>query len=221
MSHTYMPISVSLKKTRCLVVGGGKVALRKVDNLLDYDTVITVVAPEPHEKIQYYAEKGLLTLERREYRSPEAADYGLVISASDNKEVNQTVYEDGHKAGRLVNVVDNPPLCDFIFPALVRREHLTAAISTDGKAPFLAGHLKLVLENIFPDHWTKLVKKAAEFRKIVQKRWPDDFGKRQNCFDAFLSADWKTLLKEASDAEIDAELDKLASGDSPTLSDDV
>ena len=80
MGHVYLPVSVSVKNRSCLVVGGGVVALRKVETLLDYDTEITVISPEVHEKLEYHAKRGRIKLEKREYRSPEASAYGLVIS---------------------------------------------------------------------------------------------------------------------------------------------
>jgi siroheme synthase-like protein len=204
-----MPISVSLKDRPCLVVGGGLVALRKVENLLDYDTAITVVAPEAHEKLEYHAERGRITLERREYRSPEAAGYGLVISATDDARLNRQVHEDARGAGALVNVVDDPPHCDFIFPAVLRRDCLTAAISTDGKAPFISGHLRLVLENIFPAHWGRLMRLAASFRSQVRGKWGEDPAKRDACYAEFLEADWKRMLKELSEEEIAEELTRM------------
>jgi siroheme synthase-like protein len=206
MTNRYMPISLSMKGTTCLVVGGGTVAVRKIDALLDYDTDITVVSPECEPRVKYYAEKGKVKLEERAYRPPEAASYGLVISASDDPAVNQQVYDDTRNSGALVNVVDNPSKCDFIFPALVRRDILTVAISTDGKAPFLSGHLKNILESIFPDHWNKLARLAGKYRKQVQERYPDNANDRADCFAAFLNADWKTMLKEKNDNEIAAEL---------------
>lgn len=207
-----MPINVSVMNRPCLVVGGGPVALRKVEALLDYDTAITVIAPEVHEKLEYHAERGKITLEKREYRSPEAAAFGLVVSASDDRELNRNVYEDARGAGALVNVVDDPPHCDFIFPAVVRRDSLTAAISTDGKAPFLSGHLRLVLENIFPEHWSRVVKLATSYRKRVQETWKDDPDKKAACYAEFLEADWKSMLKEMKDDEIERELDRMLNG---------
>jgi siroheme synthase-like protein len=209
MRHKFIPISVSLKDRRCLVVGGGLVALRKVESLLDYDTAVTVVAPEAHEKLEYHAERGRLTLERREYRSPEAADYGLVISATDDGELNARVHADAQGTGALVNVVDDPAHCDFIFPSVVRRDCLTAAISTDGKAPFISGHLRLVLENVFPQHWGRLMRLASSFRKRVRSRWADEPAKRDACYAEFLEADWKTMLKESSEEEIEKELARI------------
>jgi uroporphyrin-III C-methyltransferase/precorrin-2 dehydrogenase/sirohydrochlorin ferrochelatase len=209
MRHKFMPISISLKDRPCLVVGGGPVALRKVESLLDYDTAVTVVAPEVHEKLEYHAKRGRITLERREYRSPEAGRYGLVISATDDTVLNRRVHEDARGSGALVNVVDDPPHCDFIFPAVLRRDCLTAAISTDGKAPFISGHLRLVLENVFPEHWGRLMRLAASFRSRVRERWAEHPEKRNACYAEFLEADWKSMLKELSDDQIEEELDRM------------
>lgn len=209
MSHNYMPVSISLVGRTCLVVGGGKVALRKIETLFDYGGDITVIAPEVEDKIQYFSDSGRLKLKKREYRSPEASDYRLVISACDNMAVNRQVSEDCRKTNTLVNVVDQPTLCDFIFPAVIRRDCLTAAISTDGKAPFMSGHLRMILEEIFPSHWNKLMPVATRFRKMVQERWPDDVHQKTVCYTQFLEADWQNLLKEKNPSVIDGELARM------------
>ncbi|UCD17331.1 MAG: bifunctional precorrin-2 dehydrogenase/sirohydrochlorin ferrochelatase [Candidatus Zixiibacteriota bacterium] len=212
MANSYLPVSISLKNRTCLIIGGGKVALRKIDTLLDYDPAITVIAPEPDEKIRYYAAKGKLTLQERGYKSPEASDYGLVIAASDDIEVNKRVYDDCQRTGTPVNVVDNPNLCDFIFPAVVKRDFLTVAVSTDGKAPFLSGHLRLILDDVFPAHWKKIARHAAEFRKRLQERWADNPNEKAEAISRFLSADWKKMIKEHDDGEIRARLDRMLEG---------
>jgi siroheme synthase-like protein len=198
-----------MKDRKCLVVGGGKVALRKVETLLDYDTEITVIAPEFEDKLQYYGEKGRIKVEKREYRSPEASLYGLVVSCIDEKKLNRKVYDDCRAAGVPVNVADEPSLCDFIFPAVVRRGCLTASISTDGKAPFMSAHLSLILGTIFPEHMEKLMKHSAVFRKKVQEKWPEDPEKKGACYGKFLDADWKSLLKNSSEEEIGSKLDEM------------
>ncbi|MEW5796955.1 MAG: bifunctional precorrin-2 dehydrogenase/sirohydrochlorin ferrochelatase [Candidatus Zixiibacteriota bacterium] len=209
MTYNYMPISIALTGRPTLVVGGGQVALRKIGTLLDYGCEITVVAPEVADKIQYFADSGRITLHKRKYESPEAGGYRLVISACDETAANRQVSDDCRKAGVLVNVVDQPALCDFIFPAVIRRDCLTAAVSTDGKAPFMAGHLRLILEDIFPSHWNKLMPLAVRFRKIVQERWKNDLHQKTVCFAQFLEADWKSLLKEKNPGAIDAELEMM------------
>lgn len=213
MANKYMPINISLENRRCLVVGGGDVALRKVETLLEYECDITVIAPKPDDKIEYFAKKGELKLEMREYRSPEATDYGIVISASNKKEVNVQVSEDCRNAGVPVNVVDNPPLCDFIFPAVVKRDILSVAISTDGQAPFLAGQLRLILEDVFPKRWKKIAGYAAIFRKKVMARWRGNPDKKALCYSRFVQTDWQSILKDKSDDEIEALLDALVEED--------
>ena len=209
MTHAYMPVSLTMKGRRCLVVGGGNVALRKVETLMDYDTDITVVAPEMHDKLEYHATSGKIKLDKREYRSPEAAAFALVISASDDEELNRRVYDDAKGSGALVNVVDDPLHCDFIFPAVLRRDCLTVSVSTDGKAPFMSGHLRLVLDNIFPEHWNQLMKIAAGFRTSVRERWPGEPRKKNMCYSEFLEVDWKQLLKKGKEADVEAELDRI------------
>jgi siroheme synthase-like protein len=204
-----MPISVSLKDRPCLVVGGGPIALRKVENLLGYEADITVVAPNVDEALEYHAQRGRIALEKREYRPPEAADYGVVISATDDNALNRRVYEDAKGGGALVNVVDDPPHCDFTFPAVLSRDCLTVAIATDGKAPFMAGHLRLVLDNVFPEHWERLMRLAGEFRAKVRDRWPHDHERQNGCYAEFLEADWKRMLSDMSDVEIDKELERM------------
>jgi uroporphyrin-III C-methyltransferase/precorrin-2 dehydrogenase/sirohydrochlorin ferrochelatase len=204
-----MPISLTTAGQNCLVVGGGKVAVRKVDVLMDYELAITVVAPEPDERLSFYAEKGMLKLDVRAYASGEATNYKMVVAASDDESLNQQVYDEAKAGGAIVNVVDNPPLCDFIFPAVLRRDCLSVALSTDGKAPFLSGHLRMVLENIFPAHWSKIARLAIIFRGRVRERWAESFANRSQALDRFLSADWKTMLKQKSEAEIEAELEKM------------
>lgn len=213
MTNKYLPINISLENRRVLVVGGGDVALRKIEALLEYDCDITVVSPKPNDKIEFFAGKNRLKLEKREYKISEASDYGLVISASNNKDVNIQVSDDCGKTGVPVNVVDNPPLCDFIFPAVVKRDFLSVAVSTDGQAPFLAGQIRMILEDIFPERWKKIASYAAEFRKKVMARWKGHPEKKAQCYDRFVQADWQNILKDKSADEIESYLNELIEDD--------
>lgn len=214
MGHPYLPINVSVNGRQCLVVGGGAIAIRKIEHLIDYDAKVTVIAPEPLDRIEYYATKGLVKLERRGYESPEAASYDVVISATDDRELNKRVSEDCRKTNTLVNVVDDPELCDFTFPAVMRRDCLSVAVSSDGKAPFLSGHLRVVMDTIFPEkQWEKIAKLAADFRNQAYEKWPDDDEKRAHCFSAFLNAEWRQVFEDKkSPDEIQAMLDTMLEG---------
>jgi len=209
MPNTYMPISISLKNRKSLIIGGGMVALRKINTLLDYDSDITVISPEVVDKIEYYAKKDMIKLEKRKYNSPEVDSFGLVISACNDEEVNKQVYKDCHEKHIPVNVVDNPPLCDFIFPAVVRRECLTVAISSDGKAPFLSGHLRFVLENIFPPHWNKLVQMAFKYRKDAMTALAGNPEQKRLAYERFLDIDWKTLFDQKQPEIVENELKRI------------
>ena len=209
MSYNYMPVSITLTDRPVLVIGGGEVALRKIEAIMEYGARVTVVAPEVQDKIKYFGDSNKVTLHQRNYQSPEAGKYHMVICASDDMEVNRQASDDARAAGRLVNAVDAPALCDVIFPAVIRRDCLTVAISTDGKVPFMAGHIRKILEDIFPSHWNKLMKQATKFRKMVQERWPDNKHQKTVCFAQFLEADWQSLLKEKDKSVVETELEKM------------
>jgi uroporphyrin-III C-methyltransferase/precorrin-2 dehydrogenase/sirohydrochlorin ferrochelatase len=209
VTDKFMPISVSLKDRACLVVGGDLAALQEVESLLEYDAAITVIAPSAHEKLEYHAKRGAITLEKREYQSSEAAAYGFVVSAAEDVEVNTQVHGDASEAGVLVNVVGDLAHCNFIFPEVLRRDCLTAAISTDGKASFVSGHLRVILDNIFPTHWKRLMSLAASFQSSVEGRWADDPAAKNACYSEFLEGDWKKMLEELSDEQIEQELTRM------------
>ena len=126
-----------LSGRRCVVIGGGVVGLEKVEGLLACGASVTLIAPEAVPELQALAEEGSIAWERR----PEAGDLEatfIVIAATDDTEVNIAVYEDAERRAMLVNVVDVPPLCNFILPAIVRQGSMAIAISTQGASPALA-----------------------------------------------------------------------------------
>jgi siroheme synthase-like protein len=210
MEYSYMPIGIDIAKRRCLIVGGGEVALRKIDTLLDFGTDITVIAPEPIDKICFYAEKKRLHLEKRKYTSPEVKNFGIVIAASDDNEVNETVAGDCRDASIPVNVVDNPGLCDFIFPSVLKRDCLTISVLSDAQAPFLSGHLRMVLENIFAEkRWVTIAQLASVFRRRVNKTYADNQKLKAASFANFLDNDWQKTLEEVPDEELSDFLDTL------------
>jgi len=209
MAHKFMPVGISLASRPVLIVGGGQVALRKVEILIDYCEDITLISPTFVDKIEWFAAKEKVKLIRRGYISPEAAAYGFVIAASQDSEVNKAVSHDCRKSGVPVNAVDDPDRCDIIFPAIIRRDNLSVAISTDGQAPFLAGHLKMVLDGIFKPHWSKIAALAARFRIMTRDRWGNDQANKTACYERFLSADWKSALESGEDRKIEAMLNEM------------
>src|SRR6476659_9102197 len=148
---------LKLRGRRCLVVGGGEIGLEKVEGLLACDGTVTVVAPEVGPELEELAREGSITWERREYGG--AADLEgifMVIACTDDTDVNIRVYEDAEHRAMLVNVVDVPPLCNFILPAIVRSGPLAIAISTAGASPALAKRMKAEVAELFGEEYATL-----------------------------------------------------------------
>jgi siroheme synthase-like protein len=135
---------LKLKGRRCLVVGGGDIGLEKVEGLLACDADVTLIAPVAHPELESLAVEGSIAWEKRAYAG--AADLEgafMVIACTDNSEVNIGVFDDAERRAMLVNIVDVPPLCNFILPAIVRTGPLAIAISTAGASPALAKRMKM------------------------------------------------------------------------------
>jgi precorrin-2 dehydrogenase len=147
---------LKLKGRRCLVVGGGEVGLEKVEGLLACDGDVTLVAPEVEPELRALADEGSIRWEAREYETADLDGAFLAIAATNDSEVNIGVYEDAEARAMLVNVVDVPPLCNFILPALVRTGPLAIAISTAGASPALAKRMKREISALFGEEYARL-----------------------------------------------------------------
>ena len=147
---------LKLKGRNCLVVGGGDVGLEKVEGLLACDGDVTLVAPDAHPELQRLAEEGSITWHRKRYEPGDLEGKFMVIAATNDSEVNIGVYYDAEKRAMLVNVVDVPPLCNFILPAIVRTGPLAIAISTAGASPALAKRMKREISELFGEDYARL-----------------------------------------------------------------
>lgn len=173
-----LPLFFNVKNKTVLVVGGGDVALRKVQSLLQAGAQVTVVSPEFHSSLEEIADANLNRVVR-EYHSSDVEQKQLVIAATDHLTLNKRVKDDCDAANIWVNVVDQPDLCGFTFPSIIDRSPLVIAISTNGKAPVLGRLLKEKLEKIIP-RWTgQFAKLAGEFRAQA-KQQINDFKSRRH-----------------------------------------
>jgi siroheme synthase-like protein len=156
----------------CVVIGGGEVGLEKVEGLLACDADVTLVAPDAHPELAQLALEGSIRWERREYR-PEDLDGCLIaIAATADTDVNIRVFEDAEERAMLVNVVDVPPLCNFILPAIVRSGPLAIAISTAGASPALAKRMKREIGELFGDEYAVLALMLNEARGWAKATLP-------------------------------------------------
>ena len=161
------PITLVVRDRRCLVVGGGGVALRKVQGLVEEGAQVTVVAPRVVEALEVVADRGQIPLELRRYRPGEAASFALVLAATDDREVNRQVFADADGSGVWVNVSDDPELCTFHLPARVRRGPLQITVGSSGEAPFVVRRLRQLLERRLGPEWGEWLEAAGRYRQAV------------------------------------------------------
>ncbi len=142
MTARHYPVNLIVEGRPCLVVGGGPVAARKAAGLVACGAVVTVVAPSVGAEVAALG----VAVERRVYRRGEAGAYRLVITATDDPDVNQAVHDDAEGAGVWVNSADDPERCTFTLPAVVRRGPVLVTASTGGQSPALASWLRARLD---------------------------------------------------------------------------
>jgi precorrin-2 dehydrogenase/sirohydrochlorin ferrochelatase len=171
----FYPVFVELTGRRCLVVGGGAVAERRVAALLAAGATVTVVAPDLTQGLGDLAAAGRIAYEARKYGTGDIADYELAFVAADGPGVSDEVLMEGRRAGVWVNAADDPEHCDFILPAIVRRGDLTVAIATGGRSPALTRAIREELEAYFTDDYAALADLVAEVRSELRRgrRSPD------------------------------------------------
>jgi len=149
----YFQIGLRISGRRCTVIGGGRVAARKVIALLDNGGRVKVISPELAAELAEMHEAGQIEWQARPYQTGDLEGSFLVIAATDDEEVQKKVFAETEQSGQLVNVADVPERCNFILPATVNRGNLTVSVSTGGKSPALARQLRKELEeNIGPEY---------------------------------------------------------------------
>jgi precorrin-2 dehydrogenase/sirohydrochlorin ferrochelatase len=158
---------LSLGGRRCLVVGAGKVGDQKIRSLLDTDADIHVIAIDACESVQELAKRGEIRLSLRAFNRGDLDGIFLVEVATPLRALNTSIYREAHRLGVLCNVVDDPPNCDFFYPAIVRRGPLQIAVSTSGRSPSLAQRLKEQLEGQFGPGYAEWVEELGETRRVV------------------------------------------------------
>ncbi len=191
---------------RCVVVGGGEVGLEKVEGLLACDADVTLIAPEAHPELVVLAEEGSIRWERREYETGDLEGCLIAIAATDDTDVNIRVFDDAEKRAMLVNVVDVPPLCNFILPAIVRTGPLAVAISTAGASPALAKRMKREIAELFGEPYATLAVLLNEARGWAKGSLPT-YQDRKEFFESIVNGDPDPIeLLRAGDVETVREL---------------
>jgi len=166
----YYPVFMNVKGKKCVVIGGGQVALRKVRILLEHGADVEVISPDLYPELAELAERGEIRALTREYQAGDLENAFVAIAAINNNEINQRVVVEARRRAVLVNVVDDAEKSDFIVPSYLRRGDVAIAVSTGGKSPALARKIRSRLENELGNEYALLACLIGEARDEVRQR---------------------------------------------------
>jgi precorrin-2 dehydrogenase / sirohydrochlorin ferrochelatase len=198
---------------RCVVVGGGEVGLEKVEGLLACDGRVVLIAPDAVPELQELAAEGSIEWLRRSYEPGDLEGTFVVIAATSDTDVNIRVYEDAERRAMLVNVVDVPPLCNFILPAIVRTGPLAIAISTAGASPALAKRIKAEIAAVYGEPYARLAVLLNDARGWAKATLPT-YQDRKEFFEGIVNGDPDPIeLLRAGDERAVVELVETAKRD--------
>jgi precorrin-2 dehydrogenase / sirohydrochlorin ferrochelatase len=189
---------------RCAVIGGGDVGLEKVEGLLACDGEVTLIAPEAIEPLEQLAREGSIHWERRKYGGPaDLEGVFIAIAATNDTEVNIRIFEDAERRAMLVNVVDVPPLCNFILPAIIRTGPLAIAISTAGASPALAKRIRDEIAEEYGEPYARLAVLLNEVRGWAKATLPT-YQDRKAFFESIVNGepDPVELLRRGDEAAV-------------------
>jgi siroheme synthase-like protein len=166
----YFPVYLDIARRKCVVVGGGEVALRKVQSLLDCQAAVTVVSPAFSGGLEQLAQQGAVTLVRRKYLNGDLNGAMLAIAATDERETNIEVSREAREKTIPVNVVDVPDFSDFIVPSYFSRGDITIAVSTAGGSPALARKIRTRLQTELGEEYAVLARIASDVRREMKRQ---------------------------------------------------
>ena len=180
---------------RAVIVGGGRVAERKAAALLKTGALVKIISPAITTTLEKYKKQGLVTHKKREYRQGDLRDAFIVIAATSSAQTNNRVEADSKDLPRLLNVVDTPTMGNFIVPSIVKRGHLTIAISTEGCSPALSKAIRKELEEIYGPEFSHYLKFVENIRKQAMQKIKES-GDREKFLKSLASEEiFRTLRK--------------------------
>jgi siroheme synthase-like protein len=189
MQTTFYIACIRLTGRRCVVVGGGPVGLEKAEGLLACDAQVTLIAPKAVKALRELADEGSIIWERRDYAGASDLEGAFIaIAATDDTTLNLRVYQDGEARAMLVNVVDVPPMCNFILPAITRHGPLAIAISTAGASPALAKRMKREIAEAFGEPYARLAEILNDYRGWAKATLPT-YDDRKEFFESIVNGD--------------------------------
>ena len=201
----YRPLCLDVAQRPVVVIGGGGVGTQKVRDLLECDAQVTVISPETSDYIRERASEGRVTLQLRRYKAGDTDGAFLVIVATDDPEANAAVYAEANAAGRMVNVCDDPPHCNFIFASKIERGPLTVSLFTHGTSPAFARRVRREMEGWLGPEYAQMAELMAQVRIRVRALDGLTQPQRQRIYERLVYSELLLLFREG-EAEKTAEL---------------
>lgn len=194
----YYPVFLDIKDKICVIVGGGEVALRKAERLLDCGANVSIISPNLTPELAALKDKNLIAHVAAEYSGDLINQAALIIGATDDEKINARISKDARARGIPVNIVDDPQKCDFILPSIVQRGDLVIAIGTGGKSPALARHLREELEKQYGREYSILLNILGILRTKMEK----NAGIGRDWFDALMATGILDLIKAGDSTKV-------------------
>lgn len=165
----YFPLYLKMDKIKVLIVGGGKIATEKLEKILDFTIDIKIISPFICDEAKEYIKRNNLPYELRKYAKDDIKEFDIIVVAVDDLELQKEIFEECKVYNKLCNSVDSVDYCNFIFPAYIKKGGLTVSISTSGKSPAVAKHIKSYLGKKIPDEIGEFLDYMDNLRKSLPK----------------------------------------------------
>jgi precorrin-2 dehydrogenase / sirohydrochlorin ferrochelatase len=201
----YYPVFLDIRDKKCVIVGGGEVAARKAERLLDCGAKVFVISPNLSSELAALKDKFLISHIATEYTGDLIHGAALIIGATDDEKTNAAISLDARRQGIPVNIVDDPQKCDFILPSLVQRGDLAIAIGTGGKSPALARHLRKELEAKYGKEYEMFLNIMGNLRVKMVKN--EGIGK--DWFESLLAEGILNSIKEKNKEKVKNTVQKI------------
>lgn len=197
----YYPVNLDLQKRKCLVVGGGKVAERKIEGLLECGALVKIISPDLTPKLQEIVQAGQVDYSYQEFQEKDLEGIFLVIGATNVSAVNEQVAQAALANNILVNIVDAAPLSNFIVPSTHRQGLLSISISTGGASPALAAKIRREIGKSYGQEYAEFLELLQEFRSQVIGKYPNQKD-RKKVFQSIIDSDILELIREGNQEKV-------------------
>jgi len=200
---------VKLQNKKCIVLGGGQVAERKICLLLEAGGQVVLISPEITEKLKSLVINNKIEYLNRKYKKGDLKGAYIVIAATDSPMVNKKIYEESSKSGIMINIVDAPELCDFILPSFIKRGPLMITVTTDGESPALAKKIRKDIEKIYGEEYGAFTTLLGSLRERIQEEIPEEKS-RKKFWEILLESNIPQLLKERKKEDVEEIIEKAS-----------